>query len=238
MRTKRRSGGTVLVMNVLRLLMVDDHAMLTEALSVRLADHPGLWVVGSCTTTDPRLSEVVGRLRPDVVTVDPQPAGRNAGELLERLSGQRASVHIVVLTGAQDVRMAIDAARAGASAWVTKNSDIDEMTRVLVGVCRGYSSYPPELLGAVLRALRDDVRQAAGRGSLLNVLSARERDVLAGMVAGKRGPQIAAELLISAETVRTHTRSILSKLRVRNQVEAISLACAAGLPAAEPVPER
>jgi two-component system, NarL family, response regulator LiaR len=223
-----------MVVNLLRLLMVDDHAMLTEALSVRLANHPDLWVVGSCTTSDPRLSELVGRLRPDVLTVDPQPAGPGAGELLRRLSGQRASVRIVVLTGAQDARMAIDAARAGACAWVTKDSDVDEMTRVLVGVCRGCSSYPPELLGAVLRALRDDVRQAAARSTLCDVLSARERDVLAGMVAGKRGPQIAAELRISAETVRTHTRSILSKLRVRNQVEAINLACAAGLSGAEP----
>lgn len=214
--------------------MVDDHAMLTEALSVRLGTHPDLWVVGSCTTGDPRLSELVGRLRPDVVTVDPQPAGHCAGELLQRLAGQRASVRIVVLTAARDARMAVDAARAGVSAWVTKDSDVDEMARVLRGVCRGHSSYPPELLGAVLRALRDDVRQAAGRSSLLDVLSPRERDVLAGMVAGKRGPQIAAQLLISAETVRTHTRSILSKLRVRNQVEAVSLACAAGLAATEP----
>lgn len=223
------------VVNVVRLFMVDDHAMLTEALSARLAGHPGLWVVGSCTTSDPWLSELVGRVRPDVVTVDPQPAGRDAGDLLERVAGQRAGVRIVVLTAAQDARMAIDAARAGACAWVTKDSDIDEMTRVLIGVCRGDSSYPPELLGAVLRALRDDVRQAAARGTLCDVLSARERDVLAGMVAGKRGAQIAAELLISAETVRTHTRSILSKLRVRNQVEAINLACTAGLAGVEPL---
>jgi two-component system nitrate/nitrite response regulator NarL len=85
----------------------------------------------------------------------------------------------------------------------------------------------------VLRALREDARRMVSRGGPLDVLSARERDVLAGMVAGKRGPQIAAELLISAETVRTHIRSILGKLRVRNQVEAISLACAAGLPATD-----
>lgn len=219
----------------MRLLMVDDDAMLTEALSVRLATYPDLWMVGRCTTGDPRLPELVGRLRPDVLTIDPQPAGRDAGKLLERLAAQRASVRVVVLTGAQDARMAIDAARTGVSAWVSKDIGVDAMARVLRGVCRGYSSYPPELLGAVLRALREDARQAARQGGLLDVLSSRERDVLAGMVAGKRGPQIAAELLISAETVRTHTRNILSKLRVRNQVEAISLACAVGLPATEPL---
>jgi two-component system, NarL family, response regulator LiaR len=225
--------------DVLRLLMVDDHAMLTEALSVRLATHPDLWIVGSCTTGDPRLPELVGRLRPDVLMIDPQPVGRDAGALLERLAAQRAGVRIVVLTGAQDARMAIDVARAGASAWVSKDSDVEEMTRVLRSVHRGCSSYPPELLGAVLRALREDARRAVSRGGPLDVLSARERDVLAGMVAGMRGPQIAAELLISAETVRTHIRSILGKLRVRNQVEAISLACAVGLPAAGPgVPPR
>lgn len=217
-------------MDVVRLLMVDDDAMLTEALSVRLATHADLWIVGSCTTGDPRLPELVGRLRPGVLLIDPEPAGRDAGALLERLAGQRAGVRIVVLTGAGDPRMAIDVARAGASAWVSKDSDVEEMARVLRGVHRGDSSYPPELLGAVLRALRADARQVSSRGGPLDVLSARERDVLAAMVAGNRGPQIAAELLISAETVRTHIRSILGKLRVRNQVEAISLACAAGLP--------
>ncbi|MCA1226861.1 LuxR C-terminal-related transcriptional regulator, partial [Saccharopolyspora sp. 6M] len=117
----------------------------------------------------------------------------------------------------------------GAAGWVPKECGVDELTTVLRGVCRGHAWYPPELLGEVLRGLRADVVRAARRDGPLDVLSDRELDVLRGMVEGKRGSRIAAELRISAETVRTHTRSILAKLRVHSQLEAVSVAAAAGL---------
>jgi NarL family two-component system response regulator LiaR len=219
--------------HVLRLLMVDDQQMLTEALSARMSAVEDLWVVGRYATGEPRLLEMVDRLRPDVITIDP-PAGPAAGDLVERLAAQRPAASIVVLTGVHDTASAVEAARAGATAWVPKESGVDDLTRVLRGVCRGDSWFPPDLLGPVLRALREDTRRAGERNGPLDVLSDRERDVLLGMVSGKRGHQIAEELLISAETVRTHTRSILSKLCVQNQVEAISVACAAGLRVPEP----
>jgi two-component system, NarL family, response regulator LiaR len=96
-------------------------------------------------------------------------------------------------------------------------------------VCRGHAWFPPEMLGAILSELRDDVRRAREEGDPLAVLSPRERDVLAGMAEGKRGRQIAEELMISTETVRTHTRSIFSKLDVHSRLEAVRVARAAGL---------
>jgi two-component system, NarL family, response regulator LiaR len=221
--------------NVLRLLMVDDHLMLTEALTARLSVVPDLWVVGQCATSDHRLPEMVGRLRPDVITLDVEPAGPSTAGLVERLKGERPSVHIVVLSGGHDVHQAVDAARAGAAAWVPKECGVDKLTWVLRGVCDGHSWFPPEMLGAVLRELREDARRAGERNGPLDVLSDRERDVLLGMVQGKRGVQIAEELVISTETVRTHTRSILAKLHVHSQLEAVSVACAAGLRAGDGV---
>jgi DNA-binding NarL/FixJ family response regulator len=85
------------------------------------------------------------------------------------------------------------------------------------------------MLGEILRQLRDDVRQARDDSNPLDVLSPRERDVLASMVEGKHGRQIAEELLISTDTVRTHTRSIFSKLDVHSRLEAVSVARAVGL---------
>ncbi|GAA3358352.1 response regulator transcription factor [Saccharopolyspora gregorii] len=216
------------VVNVLRLLMVDDHLMLTEALSARLSEVADVWVVGRCATDDPQLPALVDRLRPDVVTVDVDPV-RSTGDLVESVRTHRPAVHVVVLTGGLDPQRAVDAARAGAAGWVPKECGVDELTTVLRGVCRGHAWYPPELLGEVLRGLRADVVRAARRDGPLDVLSDRELDVLRGMVEGKRGSRIAAELRISAETVRTHTRSILAKLRVHSQLEAVSVAAAAGL---------
>ena len=220
--------------NVLRVLLVDDHLMLTEGLSVRLSEVPDLWVVGRCATGDPKLSQKVGQLHPDVITVDPQPVGSAVRGLLERLTAERPAASVVVLTGVHDAERAVEAARAGAAAWVSKASSTDELATVLRGVRRGHSWFPPELLGTVLRELREDTRRAGERNGPLDALSDRERDVLLGMVAGKRGSQIAEDLRISAETVRTHTRSILTKLHVHSQVEAIRVASAAGLRAPEP----
>ncbi len=213
---------------MLRLLMVDDHLMLTEALGSRLQQATDLWVVGRCATGDPHLAAMVDRLRPDVITVDVDPVA-STGELVEAMLQALPSVAVVVLTGGLDPQRAVEAARAGATGWVPKESGVEELTAVLRGVCAGHACFPPEVLGVVLRALREDVRLAGRRDGPLDVLSVREREVLRGMVEGKRGARIARDLAISTETVRTHTRSILSKLRVHSQLEAVSVASAAGL---------
>lgn len=229
---------------MLRLLMVDDHLMLTEALGARLAEAGDLWVVGRCATGDPHLPAMVARLRPDVITVDTDPVG-SPGELVRAVREPLPSAAVVVLTGGFAPERAVDAARCGASGWVPKECGVEQLTEVLRGAARGHAWYPPEVLGPVLRALREDVRHAGRRDGPLDVLSDRELEVLRGMVEGKRGARIAQELSISTETVRTHTRSILSKLRVHSQLEAVSVASAAGLragpeppavPAAEQVP--
>lgn len=218
---------------MVRVLLVDDHLMLTEALSARFSAADDLWVVGQCCTADPALPEQAARLRPDVITIDLAPAGAAAGGLVRRLREQQPAASVVVLASAADERLAVEAARSGVAAWVPKERGLDELTTVLRGVVRGGSWFPPELLGPVLRELREDTRRAGQRNGPLDVLSDRERDVLRGMVAGRRGAQIAEELLISTETVRTHVRSILAKLRVHSQLEAVSVACAAGMPVSE-----
>lgn len=228
-RTGGAGWGRVSEVRMVRVLLVDDHLMLTEALCARFSDADDLWVVGQCSTTDPGLAELVARLRPDVITVDLGPAGDAAGALVRQLCEQRPEVSVVVLAATPDEQQAVEAARSGAAAWVSKESGLDELTTVLRGVVRGCCWFPPELLGPVLRELREDTRRAGERNGPLDALSDRERDVLRGMVAGKRGWRIAEELLISTETVRTHVRSILAKLHVHSQLEAVSVACAAGV---------
>lgn len=218
-----------------RLLLVDDYRMVTEALASRLSTAPDLWVAGCCSTDDPQLPEVVRWLRPDVILIEVEPLGFAVGEVLTRLKAAWPSAHVVVVSGDHDVAHAVDAARAGADAWVSKEQGADDLETVLRGVCQGHSWFPPEMLGEILRELREDVRKAKEAGDPLDVLSPRERDVLASMAEGKRGRQIAEELLISTDTVRTHTRSIFNKLDVHSRLEAVRVARAAGL---RPPPER
>jgi two-component system, NarL family, response regulator LiaR len=224
-------------MEVLRIVLVDDYRMVTEALAARLSAAPDLWVAGCSQTDDPRLPEVIRWLRPDLVLIDVEPLGFAGAEVLGRIREAWPDARIIVVSADADASHAVAAARAGADAWVSKSQGADQLETVLRGVARGHSWFPPEMLGEVLRALRDDVRNAQESSNLLDTLSPRELDVLTSMAKGKRARQIAAELMISADTVRTHTRSIFGKLEVHSRIEAVTVAWAAGLrPDASPGP--
>jgi NarL family two-component system response regulator LiaR len=234
MRTIGAGPGKVRGMEVLRLVLVDDYRMVTEALASRLSAAPDLWVAGCSQTDDPRLPEIIRWLRPDIVLIDVEPLGFAVTEVLGRIRVAWPDTRIIVVSADSDASHAVDAARAGADAWVSKSQGADQLETVLRGVARGHSWFPPEMLGEILRGLRDDVREARESSNLLDTLSPRELDVLTSMAKGKRARQIAAELTISADTVRTHTRSIFGKLEVHSRIEAVSVAWAAGLRPAEP----
>jgi NarL family two-component system response regulator LiaR len=220
--------------DLLRLLLVDDYRMVTEALASRLSTAPDFWVAGSCTTSDPKLPELARWLRPDVILIDVKPLGFAVAEVIQRLRQARPSARVVVVSADDNISHAVQAARAGADAWVSKTQGADELETVIRGVCEGSSWYPPQMLGEILRQLRADVRRAAESHKPLDMLSPRERDVLASLVEGKQGQQIAEELLISPDTVRTHTRSIFSKLGVHTRLEAVRIARGVGLSPAVP----
>lgn len=216
-------------MNPVRLLLVDDHLMVTEALASRLSTAMDLWVAGRCTTADPNLLDIVRGLRPDVITIEVEPLGSAVEEVLRALVAVRPEARVVVLSADHNLAHAVEAARAGVAAWVAKEQGAAELETVVRGVCQGKSWFPPDMLGEILRELRADVSRAEEHEDLLDVLSPRERDVLLSMMDGKRGRQIAQDLLISTDTVRTHTRNIFAKLDVHSRLEAVRVARAAGL---------
>lgn len=214
---------------MLRLVIVGNYRMVTDALASRLAVAPDILVVDCCTTSEPRLTQLVRWLRPDVALIHVKPLGFAVAEVVQRLREAWPATHVVMFSADDDVGQAVDAARAGADAWISRTQGADELQTIIRGVCAGSSWYPPAILGEVLRQLREDIRRAAEVHGPLDVLSPRERDVLASMVEGKHGQQIAKELLISPDTVRTHTRSIFSKLDVHTRLQAVRIARAAGL---------
>ncbi|NHD16908.1 MULTISPECIES: response regulator transcription factor [unclassified Actinopolyspora] len=221
---------------MLRLLLLDEQRMFVEALGQCLSTVPDLWVAGSADPAQVDLPDKAAATRPDVIMIDVAPFGARASEVLRFLSETSPASSLVVLASQSRPALAVEAARAGVIAWVPKERGIAELVTVIRGASRGEGWYPPEVLGMVLRSLREDVRSAAAGDGPLDVLSSRERDVLAGMVAGKRAWRIAEELFISVQTVRTHTRSILGKLNVHSQLEAVTLARSVADTAAKPKP--
>jgi NarL family two-component system response regulator LiaR len=103
-----------------RVLLVDDHLMVTEALAARLSSSPDLWVAGRCAASDPNLLEIVAGVRPDVITIEVAPLRDAAPAVLAKLVACGPRVRVVVLSSDHDLSRAVAAARAGVSAWVAK----------------------------------------------------------------------------------------------------------------------
>ena len=151
--------GTVRGVSPVRVLLVDDHQMLTEALAARLSATPDIVVVGHCGTRDPHPEVLATVTRPDVITLEVTLA-RDAAPLLTLVRTAWPPAHFVVLTASRDPEQAVEAARAGALGWVSKESSIDTLTGALRCASRGQACFPPEQLGRVLRELRADVERA------------------------------------------------------------------------------
>ncbi len=219
----------MLSVELIRVLLVDDHEMLTEGLASRLSTVADLWVLGRLTTEELDRAALDSQLRPDVITVEISSARITGTDLLHQLRTTWPAAHLVVLTVSHDAELVVEAARAGVVAWVSKEGSTDQLLDTLRAVCLGHACYPPEHLGVVLRELREAASgKRAGEGPL-NELSDRERTVLLAMIEGKSRKEIARELNMSTNTARTHTHSIFTKLRVHSAIEAVSVARGAGM---------
>lgn len=214
-------------MAAVRVLLVDDHLVFAEALSVRLGAEPDIEVVGLAATA--HQAESVAQLPAlDVAVVDIDLGATDGIDLIRWLGAHCPRVGIVVLTGHDDGHTASAALRAGASGFVAKGAAVEELVDAVQAVHRGQTWVRSRLL---IDVLRDS--QAGSSGSrqeeALSRLSAREREVLALMVSGNDRAAIARRLFLSPNTVRTHTQRILAKLDAHSSVEAVGIALAAGL---------
>ena len=223
MPARRQSLGTNRGVIPVRVLLVDDQQMLIEALAARLSATPDLVVVGHCTTRDPHPDGLAALLQPDVITIEAEQAGE-AATLLTLFRTAWPPARFVILTASRDPDQAVEAARAGADGWVSKESSIGILTHALRCASRGHAYFPPEQLGRVLGELRADIGRAQRRDGPLEVLTPRERDVLMHLAQGQSPAEIAGELEMSAHTVRTHTNKIFAKLGVHSRLEAVTVA--------------
>jgi DNA-binding NarL/FixJ family response regulator len=208
--------------------VVDRERAVAQAIAHRLDAEPELTVLGSAQTTWSAAAAAT-RWRPDVVVLDEALANGELAELAARLIAPDLGARLVVTSATEDSRRAYESVRAGASAFVTKASGFDEMVRAIIGAVRGESWIPPRLLTGVLDEFRAQ-RAQPDQDDRVRRLTLREREVLRCMMLGFDRARIAEELIVSINTVRTHTQNILSKLEVHSSLEAVSVALQAGFP--------
>jgi DNA-binding NarL/FixJ family response regulator len=212
--------------DAITVLVVDRERAVAQAIAHRLDAEQALSVVGSAQTAR-SAAEAAARRRPDVVVLDEGVADGHLAEVAATFLAPDLGAKLVVTSATEDVQRAYESVRVGASAFVTKACGVDEMVRAILGAVRGESWIPPRLLTAVLEEFRSH-RVEPDDDDRLRRLTQRERDVLRCMMAGFDRARIADELLLSINTVRTHTQNILSKLEVHSSLEAVSVALQAG----------
>jgi DNA-binding NarL/FixJ family response regulator len=209
-------------------LVVDDHAVVRRGLLAFLDSEPDLEVVGEAEGGAQAL-ELLARLasegrEPDVVLMDLKMEPLDGIESTRQIRSRHSEVDVVALTSFGEDERVHAALEAGASGYLLKDSDADEVSAAIRAAHRGELPLDPAIARELTSSLRSESRAAPDAE-----LTARELEVLRLLGAGRANKEIAAELQISERTARTHVSSILSKLDLTSRTQAALWAVREGL---------
>jgi DNA-binding NarL/FixJ family response regulator len=212
----------------LRVLVAHRHRGFAEALAERLGAERDLEVVGLCTDT--RKIEVILSLeRVDVLLVDWGFADPDARSEIRWMRELAPGLRVAVISSTDGAPHAVAAARAGVLAWIETSQSVDQLCDAIRGLSRGEMWFPPSFVTAALSELMRDEVERDGNRDLVGSLTVRERQILRYLVAGLTRSDIARELYISPDTVRTHVHNLLQRLGVHDSVAAVAIARRAGV---------
>lgn len=208
-----------------RLVVVDDHVLFRAGLISLLGEMAEFQVVGEAGDGQAAL-EIVRRLKPDVLLLDVNMPGMSGVEVVRALKSlqQFDPCRVIMLTISKSEEDLLGAITAGADGYLLKSAEPDELRKAIMLVYKGLSVLSPQVTRQVLKAATTNDRAHAAESGL----SGREMEVLACLAQGKTTTQIASELFISENTVKTHVRHILEKLEASNRAEAVSKATQMG----------
>ena len=190
---------------MISVLIVDDHPVVRQGLRALLEVQDDMTVAGEAGD-GPAAISLAESLRPDIVLLDLKLPGMDGVAVLRPL--RAAGLRVLVLTSATEPNAAAAAVRAGAAGVVYKDIDPAALVRAIRSVHDGNVLLAPEAVGSLIR------------GSRADTLTAREREVLAGIADGKSNREIARLLRVSEKTVKAHVSAVLAKLGVQDRTQA------------------
>lgn len=215
----------------IRILLVDDQPLLRQGYRMVLSAEDDLEVVGEAG--DGAAAEVAARtLQPDVVLMDVRMPGTDGIVATRRIARELPGVRVIILTTFDIDEYAFSGLRAGASGFLLKNVPPKDLLGAIRAVANGDAVIAPAMTRRLLDAFAHqlpDGRAAAERDRTLDVLTDREREVFAAIASGLNNAEIAAALVVSEATVKTHVSRILGKLDLRDRVQAVILAYQLGV---------
>jgi DNA-binding NarL/FixJ family response regulator len=209
-----------------RVLLVDDHALIRTGNSLVLAATDDIAVVGEAGTGEEAVA-LARTLRPDVVLMDVRMPGIGGIAATRRITGAVPGTRVVVLTTFDLDTYAFESLRAGASAFLLKSATPAELTDAIRTVAAGDAVLAPRLTGRLIGAHVAALDRADADPRAL--LSPREYDVFLGIARGLSNPEIAAELTLALPTIKTHVNRILARLGARDRVHLVILAYQQGI---------
>jgi len=224
----------------IRVLIVDDQAIVRQGLSVILRHQEGIEVVDAATDGSEAV-ERVATLRPEVVLMDLKMPRVNGAQATRPLVQEYPAVKVVVLTTYDTDEWVFDALRAGACGYLLKDSDGEEIAAAVRGAVAGEVRIDPAVAGKVLREFNRLAAQSAAavvsppalrrseEKPLLEALTEREQAVLQELAQGKSNREIADTLFLSEGTVKNYVSAIMGKLHANDRTQAAILALRRGL---------
>jgi DNA-binding NarL/FixJ family response regulator len=207
--------------DLIRLLIVDDHAVVRKGLAMVLRLEPDLEVVGEAENGQVGLAAAKS-LDPDIALVDLVMPEMDGQEMALALRKSKPNVKIMMLTGTEVDDRVYDLVAAGIEGYVLKNIEPGELVRAIHSVARGETYLHPDVMKKIVSIMKPQ--------SVLSItLTPRELEVLEWMATPNTYKQIALQLCVAEETIRSHAKSILEKLKQPNRAQAVLAAIRMGL---------
>jgi DNA-binding NarL/FixJ family response regulator len=209
----------------LRLVIADDQASVREGLVLLLGGLPGIEVVGAAADGEQALTQVAEH-GPDAILLDLNMPVLDGIGATRRLVAEHPKVAIVVLTTYVDDANVLEALKAGARSYLTKDADRTDIARALQAAVAGLTVFDPRVHDTLLAATITPAPAAGptGPGTLPDGLTQREAEILALIAQGLTNPEIAQRLCLSNHTVKSHINRIFTKTSSRDRAAAINYA--------------
>ena len=218
--------------DLIRVLIVDDHPVVRKGMTTLLAGEEDIDIVGEASNGKQALDQVE-KLHPDVILMDLVMPEMDGIEAIQLISSRHPEIRILVMTSFTADEKVFPSIKAGALGYLLKDSDPEDMIRMIHQVYRGELSLHPMIARKVIQELN----RPAGQDLTTEPLTEREVEILQLIAQGLDNHEIAGRLNLKDATVRTHVSNILSKLHLANRVQATLYALRKGLTSLDSQPE-
>jgi DNA-binding NarL/FixJ family response regulator len=205
----------------IRVLFVEDHQLLADALSAMLSREPDMEVVGIAGTVAD--AKVMSRERLDVVLMDYRLPDGTGAEATRAIKARWPAARVVMVTALTDDETVLESIQAGADGYLTKDRAAEEVVAAVRAAYAGETLLPRSVIVEIARRVAA-ARERGDERRVVEPLTPRELEILRALTEGLSTPLICEQLFIAPNTLRTHVQNIMGKLRVHSKLEAVAFA--------------